>query len=423
MIAWNSRPVPRLSATSRSTYLHDTAAGRVVEVPFTSQPGLYVCGITPYDATHLGHAATYVAFDLLNRIWRDAGAAVSYVQNVTDIDDPLLIRATETGVDWRDLAESQTALFRKDMEALNVLPPDHYVGAVESIGWIVPVIESFIERGAAYRVAGTGGEPEGDIYFSLDAARRRGEDAWTSGSISHLTEEQMLPLFAERGGDPERPGKRNSLDPLVWRIARAGEPDWEGGSLGRGRPGWHIECSVIAQKYLSMPMTVQAGGADLVYPHHEMSAAHAQAVAGIPLARHYVHAGMVGLDGKKMSKSKGNLVLVSTLRESGTDPAAIRLALLANHYRRDWSWTASVLTDAEARLDAWRAALDSATVPSVESLISDIRGALANDLDAPGALAAVDRWCGAVEHMAGDDDGARLATDALDALLGVRLKD
>ncbi|MHA7189682.1 cysteine--1-D-myo-inosityl 2-amino-2-deoxy-alpha-D-glucopyranoside ligase [Arthrobacter sp. MDT2-16] len=424
MIAWNSTPVPELDGTQSDITLFDTALQE--PAPLAAEPGrsLYVCGITPYDATHLGHAATYVAFDLLNRTWRDAGSTVSYVQNVTDVDDPLLERATATGVDWQDLAAGQIALFREDMEALNVLPPDRYIGAVESIDWIVPVVEDLVGRGLAYAVHGREGEPDGDIYFDLDACAALGEDddaRWFLGQVSHLDAGTMLALSAERGGDPARPGKRNALDPLLWRSARAGEPRWPGGSLGEGRPGWHIECAVIARRFLPSPFTVQGGGSDLVFPHHEMSASHAWAAGGTPLARHYAHAGMVGFEGEKMSKSRGNLVLVSRLRRDGVDPAAIRLALLAHHYRADWSWTDRVLEEAVGRLAAWREAADDATRADVDVVRERIREHLADDLDAPSAVAAVDAWAAGLRGGAGDAAGRQALADVLDALLGVRL--
>ncbi|WP_019482703.1 MULTISPECIES: cysteine--1-D-myo-inosityl 2-amino-2-deoxy-alpha-D-glucopyranoside ligase [unclassified Arthrobacter] len=423
MIAWNSRPIPVLPGESADIGLYDTKQQQYVTLPTDSRHGLYVCGITPYDATHMGHAATYVAFDLLNRLWRDSGAVVNYVQNVTDIDDPLLERAAATGVDWTDLATQQTDLFREDMYELNVIPPDHYIGAVESIEWIVPVIESLLERGIAYPVAGDGAEPDGDIYFSVDAASASltGPEAWFLGAVSHLGQEEMTGLFAERGGDPARPGKKHPMDPLLWRVARAGEPDWDGNTLGRGRPGWHIECAVIAQRFLELPFTVQAGGSDLVFPHHEMSAAHAEAATGTPLARHYSHAGMVGLDGEKMSKSRGNLVLVSSLRRDGVDPAAIRLAILNHHYRSDWSWTDKVIPRAQDQLSSWRLALGSATEESAAALTAELRAALANDLDAPAGVAAVDRWAAEAPISGGTADGASGVVDALDALLGIRL--
>lgn len=413
--------------------LFDTAKGGLVTLEATGEQSMYVCGITPYDATHMGHAASYVAFDLLNRAWRDGRQQVAYVQNVTDVDDPLLERATATGVDWRDLAASQIELFQTDMEALNVLAPDNYVGAVEAIPLIVPAIESLVQRGLAYRVAGTAGEPDGDVYYDVEAAGKHSaeaRDAWTLGCISGLGDAEMLELFAERGGDPGRAGKRQALDPLLWRVARKGEPSWPGGELGEGRPGWHIECTVIAQKYLPAPFTVQGGGSDLVFPHHEMGAGHAYSLAGVPLAKHFAHAGMVGLDGEKMSKSKGNLVLVSKLRTAGEEPGAIRLAILAHHYRSDWSWTDDGFAQAKDRLASWRAAVALAPAGSAGPLLEELRAALSDDLDAPRALAAVDAWAAAARASGSDGPAgsatgsaadAALVADAVNALLGVEL--
>ena len=411
--------------------LFDTAKGGPVTLEATGEQSMYVCGITPYDATHMGHAASYVAFDLLNRAWRDGRQQVAYVQNVTDVDDPLLERATATGVDWRELAASQIELFQTDMEALNVLAPDNYVGAVEAVPMIVPAIESLLARGLAYRVPGTAGEPDGDVYYDVEAAGKHSaeaSDAWTLGSVSGLSDAEMLELFAERGGDPGRAGKRQALDPLLWRVAREGEPSWPGGELGEGRPGWHIECTVIAQKYLPAPFTVQGGGSDLVFPHHEMGAGHAYSLTGVPLAKHFAHAGMVGLDGEKMSKSKGNLVLVSRLRAAGEDPAAIRLAILAHHYRSDWSWTDAGFNEAKDRLRTWRAALDVAPAGSAGPVLAEMRSALSDDLNAPGALAAVDTWASDAlaagtsgDSATGSAADAALVGDAVNALLGVEL--
>ena len=287
--------------------VHDTSAGAVVATGADGPARMYVCGITPYDATHLGHAATYVAFDLLDRAWRSAGHEVRYVQNVTDVDDPLLERADATGEDWVALAERETELFRTDMEALRVIAPDAYVGAVEAIPLVVDDGRSGCSGPApSYDV-------DGDLYFSVTADPSFGE-------VSGWTATQMLAIFAERGGDPDRPGKKDPLDCLLWQAERPGEPAWDS-PFGRGRPGWHVECSAIARDHLGAAIDVQGGGSDLVFPHHEMSASEAQvAEPGTPFARAYVHAGMVGLDGEKMSKSKGNLVLVSRLREHGTRP-------------------------------------------------------------------------------------------------------
>ncbi|MGH3310248.1 MAG: cysteine--1-D-myo-inosityl 2-amino-2-deoxy-alpha-D-glucopyranoside ligase [Streptomyces sp.] len=409
MHAWPASEVPALPGQGRDLEIHDTATdGRV-----TLAPGpvarIYVCGITPYDATHLGHAATYNAFDLVQRVWLDTKRQVHYIQNVTDIDDPLLERAEATGDEWSALAERETALFREDMTALRMLPPRHFIGAVESIPRIVPLVERLRDQGAAY-------ELEGDVYFSVDADTHFGE-------VSRLDAETMRLLSAERGGDPERPGKKSPLDPMLWRAARDGEPQWDGGSLGPGRPGWHIECVAIALEHLGMGFDVQGGGSDLAFPHHEMGASHAQALTGEhPFAQTYVHAGMVGLNGEKMSKSKGNLVFVSQLRRDGVDPAAIRLVLLSRHYREDWEYTGTVLDEARSRLARWRAAVSRPDGPPAEAMVDEVRAALADDLNAPAALEAVDRWAAAQESGGGTDTGAPgLASRAVDALLGVAL--
>src|ERR1019366_8263481 len=294
----------------------DTATQSTMAVGTAAGASIYVCGITPYDATHLGHAATYVGFDLLNRVWRDAGLAVDYVQNVTDVDDPLLERAAVTGETWQGLAAREIALFHSDMTALRVLPPQHYVGVVESIPTVVSVIQKLQADGAAYDV-------DGDLYFSVGSAA-------DFGSVSPDDRAALPARFAERGGDPERAGMRDPLDSLLWRAERPGEPAWDT-AIGRGRPGWHVECTAIALEYLDPPLDVQGGGRDLVFPHHETCAAQGAVLTGGPFARSYVHAGMVGYDGAKMSKSRGNLVFVSTLLSDGVDPMVIRLALLAHH--------------------------------------------------------------------------------------------
>ncbi|GAA1906825.1 cysteine--1-D-myo-inosityl 2-amino-2-deoxy-alpha-D-glucopyranoside ligase [Streptantibioticus ferralitis] len=409
MHAWPASEVPALPGRGRELRLHDTAT----DGPVTLDPGpvarIYVCGITPYDATHMGHAATYTAFDLVQRVWLDTKRQVHYVQNVTDVDDPLLVRAAETGVDWTELAERETALFREDMTALRLLPPRHYIGAVEAIPGIVPLVERLRDAGAAY-------ELDGDVYFSVESDP-------DFGKVSRLDAAVMRRLSAERGGDPDRPGKKNPLDPMLWMAARDGEPSWDGGSLGPGRPGWHIECVAIALDHLGMGFDVQGGGSDLAFPHHEMGASHAQVLTGkFPFAKAYVHAGMVALHGEKMSKSKGNLVFVSKLRQDGVDPAAIRLALLAHHYRANWEWTDAVLAEAVARLDRWRAAVSRPDGPSSDALLEQIREALADDLNAPAALAAVDRWAQLQHAEGGTDTGAPgLVSRAVDALLGVAL--
>lgn len=412
MRAWTAPEVPALPLTGPEVALHDTASGGSVTTTPDGRARLYVCGITPYDATHIGHANTYVAYDLLNRAWRSAGHEVTYVQNVTDVDDPLLERATKVHVDWVELAERETELFRHDMEALRVLPPAAYVGAVESIPLVVALIERLQELGAVYRV-------DDDLYYSVGADPRFGEE-------SRYSREEMLRIFPERGGDPDRPGKRDPLDPLVWRAHREGEPSWES-PFGPGRPGWHIECAAIAMEHLGSDFDVQGGGSDLIFPHHEMCAGHVQtATGGESFAQVYSHAGMVAYDGEKMSKSKGNLVFVSALRNSDVDPMAIRLTLLRHHYRSDWEWTDDQLFDAVDTLVDWRRALSLGAGAPAGPVATEVLAALAADLDAPRAVAAVDAWVRATLGTDGladttDPDAAVTMMRVLDAALGLSL--
>lgn len=414
MQAWSSRPVPTLPPSSAVPPLQafDTATQQLAPIgPNTGTARMYVCGITPYDATHIGHANTYVAFDLLSRVWRDRGLEVNHVQNVTDIDDPLLERAADTGIDWAALAAEQTQLYGEDMAALNVLAPRHYVGAVESMPLIVDLIEHLRGRHAVYPVDDSKFE---DLYFAQESDSE-------FGSLAHLAEEKAIALFDERGGDPDRPGKKAPLDCLVWRHARDGEPSWESG-LGAGRPGWHIECTAIALDRLGTAFDVQAGGSDLIFPHHEMCAAQGRVATDQAFAQAYLHGGMVGLDGEKMSKSKGNLVFVSALRKSGVDPMAIRLALLDHHYREDWDWNAELLDSAQGRLNRWREAVRLDAGLNADGVLAQVRAALAHDLDAPAALAAVDAWAGASVAIDSDDaEAPGLIARACDALLGVIL--
>jgi len=386
--------------------LFDNRTGRVERTRPDGPARLYVCGITPYDATHLGHAATYVAFDLMYRAWRAAGNDVSYVQNVTDVDDPLLERATATGEDWRSLADRETQLFRDDMTALSVIPPDHYVGAVEAIPLIVELIGRLRDEGAVYDV-------DGDLYFSVKA-----DPAF--GQVSGLDQAAMMSVFSERGGDPDRLGKRDPLDCLLWQAKREGEPSWET-ELGPGRPGWHIECAAIALHHLGLSFDVQGGGSDLAFPHHEMSAGEAQvAFPGDRYAKLYIHAGMVGYEGQKMSKSRGNLVLVSALRAQGLDPRAIRLALLSQHYRSDWEWTADLLDEAQRRLTTWSTAVRR-DGPDPAPVVTAVREAMARDLDAPSALAALDAWAADHGPAVVAPGAGELVAAAVDESLGVRL--
>ena len=408
MQSWPRPPIPTLPGQGLPLRVFDTATGEVRPTAPGPVARMYVCGITPYDATHMGHAATYVAFDILQRAWLDAGHQVHYVQNVTDIDDPLLERALERGEDWRAIADRETALFREDMTALGVIPPREYIGAVEAIPSVAAYVERMRERGVVYAV-------EQDLYFSV-----RSDPNF--GSVAGLDTEQMIRIFAERGGDPDRPGKRDPLDCLVWQDARPDEPAWNT-PLGHGRPGWHIECVAIALDHLGMTIDVQGGGSDLAFPHHEMGASEAQVITDQwPYARHYVHTGMVGWQGHKMSKSRGNLVFVSQLRRDGHDPMAIRLALLAHHYRTDWAWTEQGLTGATDRLQRWRQAARLESGPDAGPVLQRMREAISDDLRTPSALDAVDQWAmGALGGSGSDTQAPRAICEACDALLGVRL--
>jgi L-cysteine:1D-myo-inositol 2-amino-2-deoxy-alpha-D-glucopyranoside ligase len=412
MQTWAPVDLPALDGSGPPLRLYDTSTGRVRPTAPGATATMYVCGITPYDATHLGHAATYLAFDLVNRLWRDLGHDVAYVQNVTDIDDPLLERAARDQDDWVVLGMRETALFREDMEALRVLPPRYYIGAVEAMDEISELVGKLLASGAAYRVD----DPEfPDVYFDSSVTGHFGYE-------SNYDEATMLKLSAERGGDPERPGKRSPLDPLLWRMVREGEPSWAS-DLGDGRPGWHVECAAIALNRLGKQIDLNGGGSDLIFPHHECGAAHAEAFTGEhPFARHYTHTGMIGLDGEKMSKSRGNLVFVSKLRAAGVDPNAVRAALLSGHYRTDRAWTDDLLTTAEQRLARWREAVSLEAGPDAAELVANLRTHLADDLDTPRALAAVDAWADEALTRRGTDAGApALARTAIDALLGIAL--
>lgn len=410
MKSWNRPEVPQLSGGGAAPHIWDTASASLVEARPEGTASIYVCGITPYDATHIGHAATYLTYDTLIRTWLDAGFEVRYVQNTTDVDDPLLERATATGVDWRTLAADQTELFRHDMESLRIIPPDHYVAVTELIEPVADAVKSLLDNGFGYRIEG---DTHGDVYF--DNAAAAAGSPWRLGDNSNLDRATMLALSAERGGDPEREGKRDPLDPLLWRGARPDEPSWQS-VLGDGRPGWHIECSVIAQQFLPLPLTVKGGGSDLIFPHHEFSAGHTAALTGLALADRYCHAGLVGYRGEKMSKSVGNLVLVSTLTASGVDPRALRLALLGQHYRSDWEWSEQLLGDALERLSAWQSWARGAAPAGAEcTLVEQLRSALSHDLNTPVALAAIDRWIASGATATAEE------VAAIDALLGIRL--
>jgi len=391
--------------------LLNTATKSIQVLPRKNMYRMYVCGITPYDSTHLGHAATYLSFDLINRYLRATGSNVVYVQNITDIDDPLLERANRDGVDWQDLAQSQIDLFRSDMTTLHVIPPENYIGAVEAIPLVTKKIEELKSADAIYSV-------DEDLYFRVHSDP-------DFGTRSHLSKEESLKIFAERGGDPDRAGKENPLDSLVWLAQRPNEPGWPS-IHGQGRPGWHIECCAIALNYLlpeqdsDFLIDIQGGGSDLIFPHHEMSAAQARVSTGRSFAQFYVHTGMIGLDGQKMSKSLGNLVFVSTLVRSGVNPMAIRCALMMHGYAADRMWDDELLLTAQSFLDSLTLALSQTQCAPTSNLIQEIIQALSNNLDTKKVFVLLQDWISeSAKGAEGGNPGELSRT--LDALLGVAI--
>jgi len=374
--------------------LYDTA--RQAIVPFEPGPvvTMYTCGITPYDATHLGHASTYLAYDVLQRRLRDLGHETRCVRNVTDVDDDILRKARELGVHYLDLAAAETARFDDDMDALEMVPCWSEPRATSAIADIRGFIGMVLDRGHAYQAGG-------GVYFDVSSFE-------SFGQVSHLDRDEMLALAAQHGGNVDDPHKRDPLDFVLWQPSADDEPTWE--SLwGPGRPGWHIECSALAMRELGTTIDLHGGGSDLVFPHHECETAQSEAATGQPFVRHWMHQAMVRMDGEKMSKSLGNLVFVSELRKQW-DTRAIRLACVSHHYRDSWEWHDELMPAAAARLDAWIEA--SAGSTSDAAVLDAVRAALDDDLDTPGAVAAIDSAAAA---------GRGVAEAA--ALLGVSTED
>ncbi len=369
--------------------LYDTARQSVVPFePSDKIVSMYTCGITPYDSTHLGHAATYLTYDVLQRRLRDLSHETRCVRNITDVDDSILPKARELGVHYLDLAASELARFDADMVRLGMIPAWSEPRATSAIADIRGFIGMVLDRGYAY-VEG------GSVYFEVGKYERFGE-------ISHYSRDEMLRLAAERGGNPDDPNKRDPLDFVLWQPSLSDEPAWD--SLwGAGRPGWHIECSALCLRELGTTIDLHGGGSDLIYPHHECEAAQSEAATGEPLVRHWMHQAMVRMDGEKMSMSLGNLVFVSDLAQEW-DPRAIRLACISHHYRHSWEWNETLMPTAAERLSAWRAAGRGS------GALDEVRRALDEDLDTPGAVAAIDA---AAARGVGVSDAA--------ALLGVDL--
>jgi L-cysteine:1D-myo-inositol 2-amino-2-deoxy-alpha-D-glucopyranoside ligase len=366
--------------------LYDTAKQRVV--PFEPGPTvrMYVCGITPYDSTHLGHAATYLTYDLLTRRLEALGHTVHMVRNITDVDDSILPKARSLGVDFLELAAAETARFHDDMAALDTYPPFAEPRPTESMADIIEMIGVLADRGFTYQAEGT-------TYFDVSKAPHFGE-------LSHYSREEMIEFARERGGHPDDPRQRDALDFILWQPSLADEPSWDS-PYGPGRPGWHIECSAMSKSVLGTTLDLHGGGSDLIYPHHECEIAQSQAANNAPFVRHWMHTGLVAYQGTKMSKSLGNLVFVSELRKTA-DPRAIRLALMAHHYRSNWEWFDDEIDDASALLERLHAAANSSGAgPDPRPYVTRVHEALDDDLDAPTARLALDELARGILSGAG----------------------
>ncbi|CAB4751002.1 MAG: cysteine--tRNA ligase [Actinobacteria bacterium] len=373
-----------------SMRLYDTARREVV--PFTPNETvlMYTCGITPYDATHLGHASTFLFYDILQRRLIDLGHTIRCVRNVTDVDDPLFAKARELGVHYLDLAAGEEARFNRDMEALEMLPAYSTPRASSAITDIRKFIGLVLDRGYAYAVGGS-------VYFDVTKVP-------TFGEVSHYSHEQMIEFARQRGGNVDDPQKRNPLDFVLWHPSAEDEPAWDA-TWGAGRPGWHIECSALALRDLGTTIDLHGGGSDLIFPHHECERAQSEAATGETFVKHWMHVAMVFKDGEKMSKSLGNLVFVDQLRTEW-DPRSIRIAIIEHHYRTEWEWDDTLMPRSEGRLTRWVASVGG----SSSDLLDSVRACLDNDLDTPRALALID---------AAADSGADVTSAA--ALLGVEL--
>ena len=386
--------------------LHDSYSG-LYEYSKSGKFRMYVCGITPYDSTHLGHAATYLSFDLINRYQQLANLQVSFVENVTDVDDPLLERAKRDGQDWQVLANSQVDLFISDMTALRILPPSQLVKVTDSLDLVESFIDKLDRNGHIYQI-------DGDFYFSVDK--------YLDSLPIPLAE--AISVFAERGGDPDKEGKRHPLDAVVWSANKDGEPGWNS-KYGFGRPGWHIECTAIACEFLDNDekdpvIQLQGGGSDLIFPHHFMSAQIVKAALGRDFAESYIHAGMICLDGEKMSKSKGNLIFVSKLIQEGVDPMVIRWALLSGHYQQDREWSTQLLQRAKDEVALVRSVLSRSETADASSLVSNLIKDLSDNLNTPKALSEIVDWSLESNKIATSNHSG-LVSRAIDSLLGLAL--
>jgi len=383
--------------------LYDTAQAAVIDIELDTHVRMYVCGITPYDSTHLGHAATYLSYDLIIRRLEDLGHTVQLVRNVTDVDDSILPKARELGIDFLELAEIEMERFDQDMVALNTRRADAEPRATESIDDMIEIIEKLVNRGHTYTTEGT-------TYFDISTFP-------DFGKLSHLNEQEMIALAAERGGRPDDPKQHNPLDFVLWQPSADDEPSWES-PFGTGRPGWHIECSAMSMRALGSTIDIHGGGADLIFPHHECEIAQSESINGERFSRYWIHTGLVAYQGTKMSKSLGNLVFVSDLRKE-IDPRAIRLALMAHHYRSDFEWFDEEGPRAQRDLELLIRSGGGVEPVSEGPLIDEVRDALDNDLDTPRICDLLLREAQAIEEGTSSSPQGCLVAAA--SLCGIQL--
>jgi L-cysteine:1D-myo-inositol 2-amino-2-deoxy-alpha-D-glucopyranoside ligase len=384
--------------------LYDTARREVVDFDPPPMVRMYVCGITPYDSTHLGHAATYITYDLLIRRLEELGHEVRMVRNITDVDDSILPKARELGIPYLDLAAAEIERFQGDIGALELRPAVAEPRATDAIPQIIELVGQLLDSGHAYLSGGY-------VYFDVSKFP-------DFGKLSHYPEDRMIKLARARGGNPDDPHRRAPLDFVLWQPSLADEPAWRA-PFGVGRPGWHIECSAMALHEHGSTLDLHGGGTDLIFPHHECEIAQSESITGEPLARHWLHSAMVSYEGEKMSKSLGNLVFVSDLLKIA-DPRAIRLALMRHHYRSGFEWYDTDLDEAVALLHRLLAAAEHPDGPDPAPFAQRVRDAIDDDLDAPRALEALDDLASAI-LSGGSDTSAPAALCELGALLGIDL--
>jgi L-cysteine:1D-myo-inositol 2-amino-2-deoxy-alpha-D-glucopyranoside ligase len=404
MKSWSSNSISQSSNDylSESLRLFDTKSKKINPIGQVDKKiQIYVCGITPYDSAHLGHAFTYLTFDLVIRTLNFIGRKTNYVQNITDIDDPLFERARKTSTDWQTIVDSQLDIYRKDMAALNILPPDQFVGVMENMELIISQIGQTISNDLSYQI-GT------EWYFKTDPEK-------LSKLVSSISNNELLVMAKERGCDTDRPGKINALDPIIWKASKDDEPNWRK-DFGTGRPGWHIQCISLANKYAELPLDIQGGGKDLIFPHHSMSEEQNSALGFGELALNYCHVGMVSYQGSKMSKSKGNLVFVHELIAEGISPMVIRLALMQHHWRSDWEYESGMIDHSKSLLTELSRKFRGKFISQIDQ--DNIIQIMLNDLDVPKVLIFLKE----VKPLTESSNNVSIDL-LLEALLGLKLED